>query len=87
MGVWAVEYQLSMKHISNVQVLEGTEPVAIAGAAGRGRPVVVVPYSPAHPPADSTLGEWRRVGDLYELEVKPATRPVDALMGSKPEKR
>jgi hypothetical protein len=79
MAYFAVEYQRVVHHEPQLDLLPESEGRELKDFVNAQRPVVLIPYSPAHPPADPARGHWSRIGDLYELKVKAAAHPVDAV--------
>lgn len=78
MARWALLYQ-SWRRESGTRVVRAGEGAdAVREYARRGRPVVLVPSTPARAPDILGPGAWHKAGDLYELALKGASRPADA---------
>ncbi len=81
MASFAVDYQLSLRKEARLTVVDTANPADLARYVGAGRTVVLVPRDPDRAPAETGWYGWRRGGDLYQLTLKPATRPVDSEVG------
>ena len=81
MASFAVEYQRLMRNQPGVTVLPAAGLSDLERFSRAGRRVIFVPAAPSRPPAEAGAFEWERVGDLYELTLKPTTRPADAGTG------
>ena len=88
MAGFAVEYERLRLGREGVEILPYVRgPSDLKRFAAAGRKVVIVPATVARPGAEVEGLNWMRVGDLYELALKPATRPVDSGMGPLPKER
>ena len=81
MASFAVEYQRLERNRPGLKVVSAAEVSDFNRFSGGRGKVVFVPAAPARPPVDTGQLEWTRVGDLYELRLRPTTRPVDAETG------
>jgi hypothetical protein len=81
MASFAVEYQRLMDNQPGVAVLPAAALSDLEQFSRADRQVVFVPTAPSRPPAEAGGFDWKRVGDLYDLKLKPTTRPVDSETG------
>ncbi len=71
MAEFAVRYQIHRLKPNGVRILPNASLEGMLDALRHSRPVVLVPRSVEKPRTDPPLGAWRRVGDLYLLDVLP----------------
>jgi transmembrane protein TMEM260 (protein O-mannosyltransferase) len=79
MAIFALEYQQAMHPDRNLTLISPDDHVDWRTYADGRRPIVFVPFNASNPPPPTPSGAWVRVGDLYELQFPPTTRPSGAL--------
>jgi hypothetical protein len=68
MGLFALNYEVNVRRLRNVKVVDWASEADITGALRASRPVVLVPSNTTVKSAFWFAFKWKRVGELYFLE-------------------
>ncbi len=74
MAEFAVRYRILRDDKADLTIVRGVEAADISAALEAGKAIVLVPFNADSPRTRSTIGAWKRIGDLYVLDGE-ASKP------------